>query len=283
MLPATASAHPLGNFTVNRYSLIDVGRGSVSVRFVVDMAEIPTFQALGGGTRDGRAILYAQREAPAGCAGSTCGRRPASAAVARPGQRSREPSPWPGGPVDHARRTHGHRGGLRGGVARGDLPRGRASATRSAGARSSSDHSDGVVLTGSTAATRDVSDMLRHYPAGLLQSPLDESSASLTYRHGSGRERCRRTQAAVRRRRRGHIRVWLHLAGRSPPPDSRVHRARAAAGDGMGRAPCTQPGARQVDRGGVPDRVARYGPPRGVPGGDRDGDPHGGRRGASAW
>ena len=46
MLPATASAHPLGNFTVNRYSLIDVGRGSVSVRFVVDMAEIPTFQAL---------------------------------------------------------------------------------------------------------------------------------------------------------------------------------------------------------------------------------------------
>jgi ABC-type nickel/cobalt efflux system permease component RcnA len=47
-------------------------------------------------------------------------------------------------------------------------------------------HGDGVVLASSTAATRDVSDMLRHYPAGLLQSPLDASSASLTYRYGSG-------------------------------------------------------------------------------------------------
>ena len=64
LLPATASAHPLGNFTVNRYSLIDLERGSVHLRFVVDMAEIPTFQALGGGdTQDGRAVSYAQGEA----------------------------------------------------------------------------------------------------------------------------------------------------------------------------------------------------------------------------
>jgi nickel/cobalt exporter len=187
MVPATASAHPLGNFTVNRYSLIDVGRGSVSVRFVVDMAEIPTFQALGGaGTRDGRAILYAQREAPRWVRGLDLrvdGRRVSLSLV-----------------PDSVRAS------LRPGQAGLSIMRAELTATAAvAGSGSHAvsyreaafgdkvgwreivvHHSDGVVLTGSTAATRDVSDMLRHYPAGLLQSPLDESSASLAYRYGSG-------------------------------------------------------------------------------------------------
>jgi len=46
VMPATAaSAHPLGNFTVNTYSGLLVGRDRTIVDFVVDMAEIPTFQA----------------------------------------------------------------------------------------------------------------------------------------------------------------------------------------------------------------------------------------------
>ena len=43
-LPATALAHPLGNFTVNRYSRIEVGSAGVNIFYVLDMAEIPTFQ-----------------------------------------------------------------------------------------------------------------------------------------------------------------------------------------------------------------------------------------------
>ena len=43
-LPLTAFAHPLGNFTINRYSRLELGRDSIRVRYVVDMAEIPTFQ-----------------------------------------------------------------------------------------------------------------------------------------------------------------------------------------------------------------------------------------------
>jgi nickel/cobalt exporter len=43
LVPA-ATAHPLGNFTVNQYTRLDVGRADVSVRYVLDMAEIPTFQ-----------------------------------------------------------------------------------------------------------------------------------------------------------------------------------------------------------------------------------------------
>jgi nickel/cobalt exporter len=43
IVPA-AAAHPLGNFTVNQYTRLDLGQSDVSVRYVLDMAEIPTFQ-----------------------------------------------------------------------------------------------------------------------------------------------------------------------------------------------------------------------------------------------
>jgi nickel/cobalt exporter len=40
----TAWAHPLGNFTINRYSGLLLSPGNVDIHYVVDMAEIPTFQ-----------------------------------------------------------------------------------------------------------------------------------------------------------------------------------------------------------------------------------------------
>ena len=45
VLPVAASAHPLGNFTVNRFSRIEVSGSRIYVRYVLDLAEIPTFQA----------------------------------------------------------------------------------------------------------------------------------------------------------------------------------------------------------------------------------------------
>ncbi len=39
-----ATAHPLGNFTINHYSRIEVEKSQVKLREVLDMAEIPTFQ-----------------------------------------------------------------------------------------------------------------------------------------------------------------------------------------------------------------------------------------------
>ena len=41
---AAASAHPLGNFTVNRYSGVVVAADAVTVDHVLDLAEIPTAQ-----------------------------------------------------------------------------------------------------------------------------------------------------------------------------------------------------------------------------------------------
>lgn len=43
-LADTVSAHPLGNFTVNHFSRVEVAADQVRVRYVVDLAEIPTFQ-----------------------------------------------------------------------------------------------------------------------------------------------------------------------------------------------------------------------------------------------
>ena len=56
VLPVAASAHPLGNFTVNRFSRIEVAGPRVYVHYVLDLAEIPTFQA---GKIDARS--YARR------------------------------------------------------------------------------------------------------------------------------------------------------------------------------------------------------------------------------
>jgi nickel/cobalt exporter len=43
-LPAASLAHPLGNFTVNRYSEIALSGQRVYVRYALDLAEIPAFQ-----------------------------------------------------------------------------------------------------------------------------------------------------------------------------------------------------------------------------------------------
>jgi ABC-type nickel/cobalt efflux system permease component RcnA len=49
-----AAAHPLGNFTINHLSKLRVGSGRVSVRYVLDMAEIPTFGELRRLERSGK-------------------------------------------------------------------------------------------------------------------------------------------------------------------------------------------------------------------------------------
>jgi nickel/cobalt exporter len=44
--PRPAAAHPLGNFSVNRYSRIEVDAAGLRLRYALDMAEIPTLQEL---------------------------------------------------------------------------------------------------------------------------------------------------------------------------------------------------------------------------------------------
>ena len=44
-VPASATAHPLGNFTINRFARVEVAGDRLFVRYVLDLAEIPTFEA----------------------------------------------------------------------------------------------------------------------------------------------------------------------------------------------------------------------------------------------
>src|SRR6266581_1913839 len=54
---SVASAHPLGNFTINHYAGVTVRSDSVIVDYVIDMAEIPAFQENSAIDRDGDGIL----------------------------------------------------------------------------------------------------------------------------------------------------------------------------------------------------------------------------------
>lgn len=54
-----ALAHPLGNFTVNHFSRLEVGAERLRVRYVVDLAEIPAFQAIQAMDADGDGITSA--------------------------------------------------------------------------------------------------------------------------------------------------------------------------------------------------------------------------------
>jgi nickel/cobalt exporter len=69
-LTGTASAHPLGNYTVNRAVVVRIDDARIEVRYVVDMAEIPTFSELQqiDANRDGETDLAEQ----AAYAGHAC-------------------------------------------------------------------------------------------------------------------------------------------------------------------------------------------------------------------
>ncbi len=46
LAPRTSSAHPLGNFSISHYAGIRVEQDVVELRYLIDMAEIPTFQEI---------------------------------------------------------------------------------------------------------------------------------------------------------------------------------------------------------------------------------------------
>jgi nickel/cobalt transporter (NicO) family protein len=56
--PVAAQAHPLGNFTINRFARVEVSGHRLYVRYVLDLAEIPTFQARQEGVSP---AVYARR------------------------------------------------------------------------------------------------------------------------------------------------------------------------------------------------------------------------------
>ena len=161
--PASAAAHPLGNFTINRFSRVEVSGPRLYVRYVLDLAEIPTFQA---GRIDKRA--YARRiarNAALTVDGQAATLRPVRSALAHPRGAGGLPTTRLeivlAGPVLHGTSRIAYRDG---------------------------NYRDRIgwkeIVVGTDTPSR--SHELRAYPQDLLQSPLDETSVTAEVAPGDG-------------------------------------------------------------------------------------------------
>jgi nickel/cobalt exporter len=68
LFPLRSSAHPMGNFSISHYAGIRVEQGFVELRYLVDMAEIPTFQetqknSIAAQANDPRVLGYLLKQA----------------------------------------------------------------------------------------------------------------------------------------------------------------------------------------------------------------------------
>ena len=98
-LPAAAHAHPLGNFSVNHLTQVTVSADRVDVRYVLDEAEIPTFQQRS--VPDAELLARKQAEVRPAADGH---RGRAAAGAPAGGRREAHTSGRPGRPGDDARR-----------------------------------------------------------------------------------------------------------------------------------------------------------------------------------
>jgi nickel/cobalt transporter (NicO) family protein len=189
LAPGTAMAHPLGNFTVNRYAGIRVAPGQVRIDYVVDMAEIPTVQA--------RPQVDADDDGVISDAESSAWAANAAAEIASNLALTIDREPVALEVVSAAMRLRPGQGGL--GVLRleatfaGPAPETGALAftdgnfeDRVGWREITATGADGVAITGSDVPVRSVTDGLRSYPEDLLSSPLDVRDASMSFEPGSG-------------------------------------------------------------------------------------------------
>ncbi|MFK0061702.1 nickel transporter [Streptomyces werraensis] len=181
LVPATeASAHPLGNFTVNRYDGLVAAPGELRVHHVEDLAEIPATQAAPDLAGLGRDAWARQRCATAARDGAVVADgRPAPLTVraarvrVRPGQAGLDTLRV------ECRLT-------------APLPRGRAVAVefRAAGGdsgpgwREITAQGDRATLAASDVPEASLSARLTRYPEDRLASPPDTRTASLRIRPG---------------------------------------------------------------------------------------------------
>ncbi|MDQ6797999.1 MAG: nickel transporter [Actinomycetota bacterium] len=190
--PATAAgAHPLGNFTVNTYAGLSVERQRVAVDLVVDMAEIPAYQAHRGLDADGDGQV-SDREGSEWAA-RTCRDAAGDSQVTVDGKTSRitvESSSVVFPPGSGGLATLRLSCGLAAPTATdsGEHKIGwRSSAyTNRVGWREVTATGSGTSMVSSDVPVASPSARLTQYPADLLSSPLDKRSASLRVRADGG-------------------------------------------------------------------------------------------------
>jgi nickel/cobalt transporter (NicO) family protein len=190
--PATrAAAHPLGNFTVNQYSRLEIGRDIVRVRYIVDMAEIPAFQerqaidANGDGQLgDAEQTAYLTKQAQALLGGLHLVAGGAPATLQQVGQSLEFPT-GQGGLVT-LRLTLDLEAPLADTLAPLAIEYRDDNFAERLGWREIVVRPlDGVALRDSTAPQSDQSDELRTYPDDMLSNPLNMRQVSFTLALGA--------------------------------------------------------------------------------------------------
>jgi nickel/cobalt exporter len=184
-LAPSASAHPLGNFTINTYSAVRVEPTAVSVDVVVDSAEVPTLQALPQareGLSPGESAAYQQRA----CADVVVGTQVALDGTEVPLALVRSGLELPTGTagLPTTRLTCELRGDAR--TVGAALTFASTVAQDRVGWREITIVGDGVTLADATVGTESVSAALTAYPRDLLTSPLDQRSATARVRAVTG-------------------------------------------------------------------------------------------------
>ncbi len=187
-----AHAHPLGNFTVNHFARLEVGAARIRVHYVVDMAEIPTYQEVQTLDTDGdgqpsQAELdaYAARTAREYANGLTLTLDDARVPLNLSAQRISLPAGAGGLPTLRLECDY-----------EGALPAGTEATQRVRFADTNHQGRIGwheVVVTAaagaqvydSTAYGTGLSNELRDYPNDRLAAPLDERAAALMFTTGA--------------------------------------------------------------------------------------------------
>jgi ABC-type nickel/cobalt efflux system permease component RcnA len=176
-LASGALAHPLGNFTVNHLSRVAVSSDRVSVQYILDQAEIPTFQERG---LPATTVLARKRaEALRNLVLIVDGRRVPLAL--QPGERISFPAGQGGLKLTRVQLPlaaaihHAHRVQLRD----------ETFSDRLGWKEIVSAPGTGTAVR-STAPSGDPTNGLRNYPKDLLKSPLDDRSASFRVQSGHG-------------------------------------------------------------------------------------------------
>jgi nickel/cobalt transporter (NicO) family protein len=181
-LPAAAAAHPLGNFTTNHFTRIEIAGDRVYVTYVLDLAEIPTFQergkvhklgeagyarAVAAGVGADLALTVHGRRVPLRRLGDVVDFPPGAAGL----HTTRLEVLYAAPPLGHAPTRIAYRDGSFAGRLGWQEVVVRAR--------------DGATLTRTTAPSASKSDELRAYPKDLLSDPLHVTSATLAVDPGT--------------------------------------------------------------------------------------------------
>jgi nickel/cobalt exporter len=174
LAPAAAHAHPLGNFTINRQTTIELSGGRIYVHYALDLAEIPTLQS-GKRVRAAGFAVEAARGLELRIDGNRVPLRVRERrAVDRPGAGGLKTLRFDGVYETTATGTK---------LAFRD----RNFASRIGWKEVVVHAGDGAVLRAASVPATSKSDGLRAYPQDLLRSPLDVSSATASFTLGEGK------------------------------------------------------------------------------------------------